>query len=262
MFYAAGVSAVLAGRWQLLADIFSIWVPSRSSYDGTRQSLAKFYEPGATYKAPQHSSAFFEALRPVLTEATSVGVEALDEAWQTFELLRYVMQVMEGRDFPDLCTDYLNASNTLDEAQQAYDAAVSGNSGGDVTQLQAARQEAWQEAGQLMGRLVRQTNYEHVHVLTADAYRNDRGWVVPMATKLSDEVRVLGDAHHFITNGIWDDPAPFGVALDAASSGLGMLGRELAYARIPPGTGGVVPSTMWLDTRDTMYERGPRILPV
>lgn len=261
LFYAAGVSAVLAGRWQLLADIFSIWVPSRSSYDGTRQSLAKFYEPGATYKAPQHSTALFEALRPVLMEATSVSAEALDEGWQTFELLRYTMQVLEGENFSDLSTDYWNASHTLDQAQTAYDAAQSGNSGGDVTHLHTARHEAWKEAGLLMGQIVRQTQYEHVHVLTADARSEERGWVVPLATKLGDEVRVLGDTHHFITSGLWDESAPFVVALDAVSAGLGMLGRDLAYGRIPFG-GGAVPSTMWLDTQETMYERGPRTLPV
>jgi hypothetical protein len=257
LFYAAGVSAVLAGRWQLLADVFGIWVPSRSSSDGTRQSLAKFYEPGATYKAPQHASAFFEVLRPVLMEATSVSGEALDEAWQTFELLRYTTQVMERETFSDLFTDYWNATRTLEQPQRAYENATAGNSSGDLTQLQTTRQEV----GRLTGQIVRQTYYEHVHVLTADAHSHDRGWVVPLATKLGDEVRVLGDTHRFITNGLWDESAPFVVALDAVSAGLGTLGRELAYGRLPPG-GGVVPSTMWLDTQETMYERGPRTLPV
>ena len=261
LFYAAGVSAVLAGRWQLLADIFRIWVPSRSSYDGTRQSLAKFYEPGATYKAPQHASAFFETLHPVLIEATSASAEALDEAWQTFELLRYTMQVMEGEKFSDLCTDYWNAGRTLEQAQKAYDVARAESSGGDLTQLQAARHEAWQEVGRLTGQIIRQTYYEHVHVLTADGHSQDHGWVAPLASKLGDELRVLGDTHDFITKGLWDESAPFVVALDAASAGLGMLGRELAYGRLPPG-GGAVPSAMWLDTRETMYERGPRTLPV
>lgn len=261
LFYAAGVSAVLAGRWQLLADIFNTWVPSRSSYDGTRQSLAKFYDPGATYKAPQHASAFFETLHPVLMEATSVSAEALDEAWQTFELLRYTMQVLDGEKFSDLCTDYQNASNTLEQAQKAYDVANARNDGRDLTQLQAARQEAWQEVGRLTGQIMRQTYYEPVHVLTADTHTQDRGWVVPLATKLGDELRALRDTHDFIINGLWDESAPFVVALDAVSAGLGMLGRELAYGQLPAG-GGAVPSTMWLDTRDTMYERGPRTLPV
>ncbi|MDC5696292.1 hypothetical protein OO014_03415 [Intrasporangium calvum] len=49
-----------------------------------------------------------------------------------------------------------------------------------------------------------------------------------MATKRGDEVRVLGDTHHFITGGLWDESAPFMVALDAVSAGPGMLGRDLA----------------------------------
>src|SRR5690606_31671563 len=135
------------------------------------------------------------------------------------------------------------------------------NDGGDLTQLQAERHAAWQEVGRLMGQIVRQTYYEHVHVLTADTHTQDRGWVVPLATKLGDELRVLRDTHDFIANGVWDESAPCVGARDAVSAGLGIRGRELAYGQLPAG-GGVVPSTMWLDTQDTMYERGPRTLPV
>lgn len=262
LFYAAGVSAVLAERWQLLAEILNVWVPSRSSYDGTRQSLAKFYDPGATYKAPQRSAALFESLRPVLMEATSLGTEALEEGWQTFELLRYATQVMEGETFAEACTDLWNATRSLDQADEAYQNARTGNGVGDVTALQQARHEAWQEVGRLTGKLVRQTHYEHVHILTADAHSEDRAWVVPRATRLSDEVRVLGDMHPFITHGLADDWSRLVAALNAVSAGLGMLGRDLAYGRIPVGTAGVVPSTMWLDSQETMYERGPRTLPI
>ena len=62
------------------------------------------------------------------------------------------------------------------------------------------------EAGRLRGQIVRQTHYEHVHALTADAHSEERGWVVPLATKLGDEVRVLGDTHHFLLG--WNDAGP------------------------------------------------------
>ncbi|WP_340537880.1 hypothetical protein [Nocardioides sp. GXZ039] len=168
---------------------------------------------------------------------------------------------MEGEKFADLCTDYWNASHALEQAQKADDVARADNSGKELTQLQAARHDAWQKVSRFTGQIVRQTYYEHVHVLTAAAHSQDRGWVVPLATKLGDDLRSLGDNHDFITRGLWDESAPFVVALDAVSAGLGMLGRELAYGQLPPGGAGM-PTTMWLDTRETMYERGPRTLPL
>lgn len=259
LFYSAGIAAVLARRWGLLGRMLNTWVPHRNRYDGKREPLASLYEPGAIYHAPQYSRALFETLSPGLMEATGVGRVALEEAWQTFELLRYATQVLTADGFREACTEYWNAKTALSDADAAT--AILTGAGGDTERAQQKRNETWQRHGKAVGALARLTSYEHVHVLTTDPHNEDRYWVTPQAERIVMDLRATMTTHPLAQSGFTGDWGDLVAALTGVSAGLGALGRELAYSSMG-GSGGVVPSSMWLDTGETMYERGSGTLPV
>ncbi len=196
----------------------------------------------------------------MLIEATGGGPEALDEAWQTFELLRYATQVLAAEGFRDACTEHWNAKTALSDADAACDAILKG-AGGDLGTAQQKRNEAWQRHGKSVGALARLTSYDHVHVLTIDPHADDRYWVTPQAERIITDLRGTKATHPLAQSGFTGDWGDLVAALAGVSAGLGALGRDVAYSSMG-GTGGVVPSSMWLDTGETMYERGSGTLPV
>jgi hypothetical protein len=80
------------------------------------------------------------------------------------------------------------------------------------------------------------------------------------AQKLIAEVRAAQDSHPLVEAGTYTGPAALLAALEAVSRGLGTIGGKLTWSRVPPG-GGQVPMTMWLDTAETIDERGTLFVP-
>jgi hypothetical protein len=259
LFYAAGVSAVLAGRWDLIAVMFRTQVPHHTRFN-ERQPLCEFYEPGYNYKAPQHSDGFYDSIAPLLMEALAVGPEALEEAWQTFELARLATQITGNHAFDEARAAHTKAENILDAAEEAYQATRS-VTGGDSGTSQTERHEAWHVAGKALGALVRMAHYLDIHVLTADRMNPDDKHSVPQALRLIADLKLEQDAHPMIAGGLADNWQDLATAIRAVSHGLGTRGDELAWARLPPGTAGSIPMTMWLDSKRTADERGTDTLP-
>lgn len=96
LLYAAGIAAVAARRYGLLAQMFHA---SRANpYNGRRESLAFALTPD-TFGDANRLHGF---LVPIIREALATGPESLDETWQLFELLRLAHAAMAEPQFEEL----------------------------------------------------------------------------------------------------------------------------------------------------------------
>jgi hypothetical protein len=107
---------------------------------------------------------------------------------------------------------------------------------------------------------MRMANYGQVHVLTADRMTDRGAHCVPLALRLAREIEAEKGAHPIAASGLSNHSTDLSHALRAVSHGFGIVGKDLAFKRVPPG-GGSVPMTMWLDSGKTAEERGTRVIP-
>lgn len=251
LFYAAGVPAVAAQRFDLLARLFALRRPNR--YNGEYESLALGLDAESGYEGAQKiRTRFFDSVCPLLTEALSFGPEALDDSWQLFEVLRLAWVTYRDPRFAGLRSEDGEKDRTYQEAEVHFD-RVGQASGGDVDSVRSVLATARQDRGRVLGSLCRLAPVGRPHILTADL-RMDERYQSVTATRLLHDLKAESAAHPLTTSGFVDDPDGFALAVKAVSTRLGMIGNELSWGRVRGG-GGVVPSQMWLDSGKTPGER-------
>ena len=124
LFYAGGVAAVCAQRYQRVTALFALHgeSPTRAGPVPVPQMLT--FDPSAIRLTP---SANFEAVGATLAEALGLGSDVIDEAWQLFEILRLASQLMDADQF-DVAIGNYAAADRRREAVASLD---------QTTQLQA-----------------------------------------------------------------------------------------------------------------------------
>ncbi|TDD68054.1 hypothetical protein E1262_16750 [Jiangella aurantiaca] len=258
LFYAAGVSAVAAGRWKELEAMLRTTAthPHRSN---ERMSLAEFYEPERIYyeNAPAGRE-LYAKLSPLLIETLALSPTAVEDAWQTFEVLRIAAGISTRDRFDNVLEDLETAADQLALRERAWEEA--NRAGGDVDGAQTMRFEAHQTWSKRLGALVNMGSFGRVHVLTVDRIDPDDHHQSVQAQKLMTEVEAAQDSHPFVEAGMYAGPGALVAVLEAVSHGLGRLGGELAWSRASRRDGDV-PMTMWLDTAETIDERGTLFIP-
>jgi hypothetical protein len=220
---------------------------------GAMSFPARDLDVGHTYaEAPGHGKRLTALLRPLLQEVLALGDDALEDAWQVFEVHRLAQALMSHPDFMKRLRGYNGASSEYQAAGEALVRAKDSRSArvdaesADLATATGLMRQALQEMGQ-------RVHVGRPHVLTID-YRAD-DWRSPVAECLVREV----------TYGEFDSPRygleddrislpgnELGVALAATSVALGDVGQRLALARI--GSAGIVPNSVWLDTGESTAE--------
>ncbi|GAA1022034.1 hypothetical protein Aple_083990 [Acrocarpospora pleiomorpha] len=179
LFYAAGVAAVSARRYDLLYRIFCT---SRiNPYKDERESLVAALRADDAFG---DSIRLYRLLVPILREALAIGADPLDEAWQRFELLRLTMALMERPEFDDI----INSFATVNPDPIQFD--------------------IWS--------LVKVARPGRLHVLTADAHLSE-AYRSPLAERLADDLEIELDSHPLVAAGLADEPRSFATALRAVS---------------------------------------------
>lgn len=258
LFYAAGVSAVAAGRWKELDAVLRTTVP-HPHRSNERMSLAEFYEPERIYceNAPAGRE-LYAKLSPLLIETLALSPTAVEDAWQTFEVLRIAAGISGQDRFQSELTELETAAEQLARSEKTWEEA--NGTGGDVDGAQSLRYQAYEAWSKQLGALVNMGNFGRVHVLTADRMHPDDHHLTVQAQRLIAEVQAAQDRHPLVEAGVYAGPRALLGVLEAVSRGLGRLGGQLAWSRVPRG-GGEVPMTMWLDTAETIDERGTLFVP-
>lgn len=251
LFYAAGVAAVAAQRFDLLGRLLALRRPHR--YNGEFESLAESVDAEVGYEGARHvHTRLFEVVAPLLADALSLGAEPLEEAWQRFEVLRLAWSTCRDPRFTALQIEYAEKDKSYQAANREYEDAQR-RSGADTSAAQTARAAAWQDRDRVLGIICRLASVGRPHILTVDVRGDDRYQSVT-AIRLLHDLEAEGAAHPLFTTGLFDNVDSALLAVKAVSARLGMIGYELSWNRVR-GAAGIVPMQMWIDSGQTPHER-------
>jgi len=251
LFYAVGVAAVAAQRFELLRRLFALTRPNR--YNGEFESLAASIDAEAGYEdAEGVHTRLFDLVAPLLADTLSLGSEPLEEAWQRFEVLRLTWSTCHAPRFAELRAEYAEKDRSYQEANKHFEDAER-RSGADTSAEQSTRATAWQDRDRVLGGVSRLASVDRPHILTVDVRGDDR-YQSATAMRLLRDIESEGPAHPLFTSGLLDDVASALLAMKAVSVRLGVVGYDLSWDRVR-GAAGVVPMQMWIDSGQTPQER-------
>lgn len=221
MFYAAGVAAVAAQRFDLMAQLFRI----RGSRTGKLpESVARLLEPAALTEV--EVTALYEEVAQVVHDALALGSEPVDVALQRFEVLRLAADIMDNELFAGLAAEYAECTSQLETANQREDPEL-------LDQALANRDR-------VVGRVADLRRVRRVHILATEQAEPFAGstWRSPIAERLAEEV-----------GGTTGEDMRLRLGLMGVSVAVGRRGSELSLRALPPG-GGMPPQEIWLDTEE------------
>jgi SIR2-like domain len=248
LFYSAGIAAVASQRFDLLARLLSTSGPD--PYSANRLLDAATLDPARVYEVRNGAGRSYALIAPLLREALAVNDEALDDAWQRFEVLRLAAITMRGREFTERFGKFLTADDALALAQQSFETAERERRG--VDEARVARADGVQKRGRRLGQLADLVPLAASHLLAADAHF-DLGHRIPIADRLAEDVSTEADRHPLIASGVADNPSTLSAALLAVSVAGGRRGHKLAWRPLG-GQGGIIVDEIWLDSGKTPSE--------
>lgn len=251
LFYAAGVAAVAAQRFDLLGRLFRQRKPN--FYNGEYESLASGLDAEAGYEGAKNlHTRLFDVVAPLLDEALSLGLEPLEDAWQLFEVLRLTWATVNAPRFATLQSEYSEKDEKYQAANSVFE-EVQRRPGTDTSEAQAVRAATWQDRDRALGNICRLVPVGRPHILTVDNRGDDR-YQSATAMRLLHDLSAEGAAHPIVASGLIENGNSAMLAIRAVSTALGIIGNDLSWARVR-GAGGSVPMQLWIDTAQTPDER-------
>lgn len=245
LFYAAGVAAVAAQRYDLLGQLFSVRRPHRLR--GTYETLAASLDASASYEnIAERDTRLYSNLVTVLTEALQIGAQPVEDAWQRFEMLRLSWAVTKHPNFVALRADHELMDfeyRSTAEAEERNPPPPSSGGNGQSAELRAA----WENLDSVLGQIGRLAPIGKPHVLAGERNFRDDGGASPEARRLIDDLKFEGSANPLITNGLFGRSDDALLALRAVDAQLAALADRCIWEQLPPG-GGFMPSEIWLDS--------------
>ncbi|MBB2992825.1 hypothetical protein FHR72_004330 [Mycolicibacterium iranicum] len=231
VFYSACLGATAHGRYGLLAQILEL--------RGHRTDRVRrpFYEllTAATLLDDQRVGKFHAVIRSIGEEGLGLSRGVIDEALQTFEVLRLCREILAHPDFADEMDEYeLPSTPTEDSALRT------------PTEVYLRR-----ERNKTLKRIGHLCDPRGAYLLASgrilDHEPTGTKWGCAVAENLAEDVQRVG-AQHPVSSGWSIPPLKLFVALRAVSAAAGHQGRQLQFAATPVNTAGFVPSAFWLDT--------------
>ncbi|PPF65446.1 hypothetical protein C5E11_00730 [Clavibacter michiganensis] len=247
LFHAAAVAAVASMRYGLLGQLFQLQRPN--PYTGRDESVLNVFNGDEAYPGVD-AGPFFGYIAPILREALGVGPDALDEAWQRFEVIRHAYVITEHRAFDDKRKEYLRDSQAYQEALDKLEVAAL--DGIDLAPLEKARADAFRAMDKRVREIANLNRGGRPHVLVSDL-RGDVGFRSPVAERLVANLDALGMAHELVQFGFVPNPSALTLAMRGSSLSLGRTGDALTWSR-PKKHLGAIPSEIWLDSALTPEE--------
>jgi hypothetical protein len=251
LFYSAGVAAVAARRYNLLAQLFN--VSAQDPHDGGRDTGARVLIPASVYEARNGSARFYSLVSPLLREALSLNDEALDDAWQQFEVLRLAVLTIQNRDFGVRHGEFLGAAFSQSAAQDAFDQTERNRE--DTALVRQRLAEATRERSRQLGQLADLAPVRAAHLMAMSVFGEYAAYRSPVAERLVEELDAEGEIHPLVKAGIASHEA-LAAALTAVSVAVGrwVLTTNMA-SRAQPNSGVTfLADEVWLDSGKTPAE--------
>lgn len=244
LFYAAGVAAVAAQRFDLLGRLFTLKRPHRTV--GDFESLAASLDSEAGYEhATNQRTRVFAVAAPLLSDSLSLGAEPVEDAWQLFEVLRLAWAALHEPSFDALQRKFAEKDEIFQKANRDFEDAE--NRQASTADEQKNRAEAWQGRHRVLGDIGRLAPISNPHILIS-TYRGEHGHQSVIAMRLLHDLEAEGAAHPMVTCGLFDDLDSVLTAVKAVSTSLGAVGNRLAWDRMHSVAAGFVPMQVWTDS--------------
>ncbi|SKB02733.1 SIR2-like domain-containing protein [Agreia bicolorata] len=247
LFLAAGVAAVASRRYGLLKQLFALQRPN--PYKSRDETVLNVFRSVDAHPV-EGAEDLYHFVTPILQESLGIGTDALDDAWQTFEVIRNAFLIETDSRFNEQRDAYLGESERYGDAIVSFGMSVS--DGDEPSSATQARAEARLAMDRTVGQIANLYSGGHPHVLVSDLH-GEVGFRSPIAERLAADLEAQGKAHELVRGGFVENPFSFALALQAASVALGRTGNDLTWKR-PSHHSGVIPSEIWLDTALTPEE--------
>lgn len=251
LLYAGGVSAVAARRYDTFGALPRLTTPSLTKSGNHDSVLAVCAADVAYEQVPRSARRQYEQLQPVLDRALGLTHDALDDAWQRFEILRLTTVLLAHPEFASKRAEFVDRWNAC---KAATTGGGEGSDSGDPEQNPLAQKAVngltpWEHMDSALAALGRLTPITNLHILMHDTrwvHNADglgRQWSSPLIEQLKREL------HHDKTilntmngNAIGDIHAAF----DAVDCHLEIQTHQHLEPLDTPGTKSE-PDDVWLD---------------
>lgn len=243
LFYAAGIAAQASKRHSLLGRLLAR--ETSDSYEGESLLASVLEANRALENTPPR---LYQFLRPLLEQSLSITPEALEDAWQHFEVLRIATVVINDPLYEQLLSQLSQHESDFLELQNSFEQAESTGTG--IERARALRAQAAQVRDRALEEIARRAPVRGAHLLAVDR-RNNRRWHSPIAERLARELATEGDSHPLIQSALCTDATALSVALRAVSAGVGLVANELSWSGMRPGVASFIPDEIWIDSGQT-----------
>lgn len=229
LFYAGGVAAVCAQRYERVIALFALHgeSPGRGGSVPISQMLTP--DPSAIRLT---AAANYQAVAATLAEALGLGSDVVEEAWQLFEILRLASQLMGADQFDGAINNYAAADRRRD-ATASLD--------------QTAQLQAEANKNSILDDISKHCRPGSLHLCAVEKVYSRGGgfrWGSPIAERVAEEFNREGDLHPVVTG--WGiNPVRIEFAFRALSRAVGDAANGHPANRP---SGGVMPDKIWLDT--------------
>ncbi|WP_419707593.1 hypothetical protein [Promicromonospora sp. NFX87] len=184
------------------------------------------------------------ALKSVFVENLALGEHTFEEAWELFDLLVLIEGVTSNERFERLSVDHSVAE--LKRAALEKKIATGDADQSDREALRVATESEGRALGSIADLISAQGH--HIRVGRTD-FRASRA---TRAEAILEEIDRDRDLHPLVEAGFglasWEKLRR---ALAATSVSVGRAGENVAWQKVAPQGGGIVPGYLWLDSGDT-----------
>lgn len=243
LFYAAGIAAQASKRHSLLGRLLAR--ETSDSYEGESLLASVLEANRALENTPPR---LYQFLRPLLEQSLSITPEALEDAWQHFEVLRIATVVINDPLYEQLLSQLSQHESDFLELQNSFEQAESTGTG--IERARALRAQAAQVRDRALEEIAGRAPVRGAHLLAVDR-RNNRRWHSPIAERLARELATEGASHPLIQSALYRDATALSVALRAVSAGVGLVANELSWSGVRPGVASFIPDEIWIDSGQT-----------
>ncbi|MFF0283600.1 SIR2 family protein [Rhodococcus aetherivorans] len=256
LLYAAGIGAVAARRYDTLKDLAQLTTPSYT--DGNQDSVFAVCSADTAYdRVAGGARRQYEQLQPVLDRALGLTHDALDDAWQRFEILRLSVLVLTHPEFESKRDEFVDRWTAYESASTTEKNPSSGHVPSEQDTVDGLTR--WQRMDSALAALGRLVPISDLHILMHDASwvhttgGLGRRWTSPLIERLKRE---LNDEHPLLNIVSGKAIGDVRAALDAVNCHLEIQTYQHLEPLSTPGTKSE-PDDVWLDRPIIPTTSGP-----
>lgn len=243
LFYSAGVTAVAAKRYDLLAKLLHKSVVE--AWTQRRTSLIDALDPGTVYESrEQPDRDHYNQVRGVLSEVLGLSTSGLEDAWQQFEVLRHAARLAGHASFDSKAEAYRTAYRRYAELQ-----SLQRSNGQQQLVSQQDIRDAFIAQDRIIGEVADLVSMRRPHIFANEVERDGQSaWGSPVADRIAFDLVDEGDTHPLISNRVIDlDSGALSLAVRAVGVQVARIARGLESGLFLHGQAIAIPDEMWID---------------